>query len=87
MPDFAQLSPQPVGIANTVSKYREKAPVTAHLTPFEARVEAKIVEEQVAAAVASGASQADCAKARTGQAACNGGDTAKQLFAAAADQD
>lgn len=41
---------QPVGIANTVTKYQENKPVKAHLTPFEARLETKIAEEEVARA-------------------------------------
>lgn len=41
---------QPVGIANTVTKYQEHKPVKPHLTPFEARVEAKMVEEEVISA-------------------------------------
>ena len=38
---------QPVGIANTVTKYQESRPLKPHLTPFEARVEAKMAEEEV----------------------------------------
>lgn len=53
----------PVGIANTVSKYRESQPVRTHLTPFEQRVAAKLSEEQqvaaAAAAVAAGGAEAD----------------------------
>jgi hypothetical protein len=44
------LAPQPVGIANTTNKYSETRPVRAHVTPFEKRVEAKIHEEELAAA-------------------------------------
>ena len=39
-----------MGIANTVTKYQEHKPLKPHLTPFEARVEAKMAEEQVASA-------------------------------------
>lgn len=56
---------QPVGIANTVKRYHESRPLRPHLTPFEARVEAKIAEEEVAAAVLAGDA---------------GGSTKKQLF-------
>jgi hypothetical protein len=43
-----------VGIANTVSKYKETQPVVEHLTPFEERVARKLTEEQrVAAALAA----------------------------------
>lgn len=38
---------QPVGIANTVAKYQEHRPLEPRLTPFEARVEAKMAEEEV----------------------------------------
>jgi hypothetical protein len=57
---------QPVGIANTVKRYHESRPLRPHLTPFEARLEAKIAEEEVAAAVL--------------QAGCAAGSTKTQLF-------
>ncbi|WIA31241.1 hypothetical protein OEZ86_001239 [Tetradesmus obliquus] len=60
---------KPVGIANTVRRYHESRPLVPHLTPFEARLEAKITaEDQVAAAVL---------QAGAGAAA---GSTRKQLF-------
>jgi hypothetical protein len=65
---------QPVGIANTVQRYHESRPLVPHLTPFEARLEAKIAEEEMAAAAlqAGGA-----AVLQAGGAA---GSTKKQLF-------
>ena len=50
MLNFPLLPAQPVGIANTTNKYSETRPVRAHVTPFEKRVEAKIHEEEAAAA-------------------------------------
>jgi hypothetical protein len=60
------VSRQPVGIANTVRRYQESRPLRPHLTPFEARLEAKIAEEVVAAAAL--------------QAGGAAGSTKKQLF-------
>jgi hypothetical protein len=66
----APCKQQPVGIANTVQRYHESRPLVPHLTPFEARLEAKIAEEEVAAAALA-------AGAGAGSAA---GSTKKQLF-------
>jgi hypothetical protein len=62
---------QPVGIANTVKRYHESRPLVPHLTPFEARLEAKIAEEEVAAAALAAAASVPGAEP---------GSTKKQLF-------
>lgn len=63
---------QPVGIANTVTRYHESRPLRPHVTPFEARLEAKIAEEEVAAAVAASEGQPVLP--------CGTNSTKKQLF-------
>jgi hypothetical protein len=75
--------PQPVGIANTVSKHSEQQPLVPHLTPFEQRIDKSLREERSVAAAAAASSAAAAAAARHTPPGDGGGSShiKIQLFA------